>query len=104
MRALEQLVEQRRRVGGDKVRMTHRLTSTLKHYVPQGLQWLQDKAPPIFCDCLSRWPTLKAAQRARRATRETFFRAPHVRSAAEVWTHFIKRRVAKASASMRVLR
>src|SRR5262245_1309139 len=81
MRALAQLVEHRRRVVGDKVRITKRLTSTLKNYFPQVLQWFQDKDTPIFCDFLSRWPTLKAAQLARRATLERFFRAHHVRSA-----------------------
>lgn len=81
MRALAQLVEHRRRVVGDKVRMTNRLTSTLKNYFPPVLQWFQDKDTQMFCDFLSRWPTLKAAQLARRATLETFFRAHHVRSA-----------------------
>src|SRR5512132_3302823 len=81
MRALEQLVEHRRRVVGDKVRITNRLTSTLKNYFPQVLQWFQDKDTPIFCDFLSRWPTLKAAPLARRSTLETFFRDHHVRSA-----------------------
>jgi transposase len=81
MRALEQLVAHRRRVVGDNVRMTNRLTSTLKNYFPQVLHWFQDKDTLIFCDFLSRWPTLKAAQLARRATLETFFRAHHVRSA-----------------------
>jgi transposase len=81
MRALEQLVEHRRRVVGDKVRITNRLTSTLKNYFPQVLQWFPDKDTPIFCDFLSRWPTLKAAQLARRSTLETFFRDHHVRSA-----------------------
>jgi transposase len=80
MRALEQLVDHRRRVVGDKVRMTNRLTSTLKNYFPQVLHWFQDKDTHIFCDFLSRWPTLKAAQLARRATLETFFRDHHVRS------------------------
>src|SRR5215471_15182392 len=80
MRALAQLVEHRRRVVGDKVRMTNRLTSTLKNYFPQVLHWFQDKDTLIFCDCLSRWPTLKAVQLARRATLETFFRDHHVRS------------------------
>src|SRR2546430_6192132 len=80
MRALEQLVEHRRRVVGDKVRITNRLTSTLKNYFPQVLQWFPDKDTPIFCDFLSRWPTLKAAQLARRSTLETFFRDHHVRS------------------------
>jgi transposase len=81
MRALEQLVEHRRRVVGDKVRLTNRLTSTLKNYFPQALQWFQDKDTLIFCDFLSRWPTLKAVQLARRSTLETFFREHHVRSA-----------------------
>src|SRR5262247_2112510 len=80
MRALTQLVEHRRRVVGDKVRMTNRLTSTLKTYFPHVLQWLQDKDTPIFCDFLSRWPTLKAVQLARRSTLESFFRDHHVRS------------------------
>ena len=80
MRALTQLVEHRRRVVGDKVRMTNRLTSTLKNYFPHVLQWFQDKDTPIFCDFLSRWPTLKAVQLARRSTLESFFRDHHVRS------------------------
>jgi transposase len=81
MRALAQLVEHRRRVVGDKVRITNRLTSTLKNYFPHVLQWFQEKDTAIFCDFLRRWPTLKAAQLARRSTLETFFRAHHVRYA-----------------------
>src|SRR6266704_1225876 len=81
MRALAQLVAHRRRVVGDKVRLTNRLTSTLKNYFPHALHWFQDKDTLLFCDVLSRWPTLKAAQLARRSTLETFFREHHVRSA-----------------------
>ena len=81
MRALEQLVEHRRRVVDDRVRITNRLTSTLKNYFPHVLQWFQDKDTTVFCDVLRRWPTLKAAQLARRSTLETFFRDHHVRSA-----------------------
>src|SRR5712691_7308983 len=81
MRALAQLVEHRRRVVGDTVRSTHRLTRTLKNDFPQVLPWFQDKDTHLFCDFLSRWPTLKAAQLARRTTLEAFFRAHHVRSA-----------------------
>jgi Transposase len=80
MRALTQLVEHRRRIVGDKVRMTTRLTRTLKNYFPHVLPWFQDKDTPIFCDFLSRWPTLKAVQLARRSTLESFFRDHHVRS------------------------
>src|SRR5262249_27074689 len=64
MRALAQLVEHRRRLVGDTVRLTNRLTSALKNYFPQVLQWLPDKDTAIFCDVLSRWLTLKAAQLA----------------------------------------
>src|SRR5712691_3556883 len=81
MRALAQLVEHRRRVVNDRVRITNRLTSTLKNYFPHVLQWFQEKDTAVFCDFLSRWPTLKAAQLARRSTLETFFRDHHVRSA-----------------------
>jgi len=81
MRALAQLVAHRRRVVGDKVRITHRLTSTLKNSVPQALQWFQDKDTLLFCDFLSRWPTLKAVQLARRSTLEAFLREHDVRSA-----------------------
>jgi transposase len=80
MRALAQLVEHRRRLVGDKVRLTNRLTSALKNYFPQVLHWFSEKDTAIFCDFLSRWPTLKAAQLARRTTLEGFFRTHHVRS------------------------
>src|SRR5499433_1702549 len=67
MRALAHLVESRRRLVGDNVRRTNRLPKALKNYFPQVLQWFDDKDTPLFCDVLSRWPTLKAAQRARRS-------------------------------------
>jgi len=54
--------------------------STLKNYFPHVLQWFQERDTLIFCDFLCRWPTLKAAQLARRSTLETFFRDHHVRS------------------------
>jgi transposase len=81
MRALEQLVEHRRRLVGDKVRLTNRLTSALKNYFPHVLQWFDDKDPTIFCDFLAQWPTLKAVQLARRTTLEGCFRTHQVRYA-----------------------
>jgi transposase len=79
MRALEQLVTSRRRLVGDKVRLTNRLTSALKNYFPHALQWFHDKDTLIFCDFLTQWPTLKAVQLARRSSLERFFRDHHVR-------------------------
>src|SRR5712691_2382865 len=43
MRALAQLVESRRRLVGDKVRLTNRLTSALKNSFPHVLQWFDEK-------------------------------------------------------------
>lgn len=81
IRALEPLVDHRRRLVGDKVRLTNRLSSTLNNYFPHVLQWVHDKDTAFFCDFLAPWPPLKAAPLARRATLERFFRAHHARYA-----------------------
>jgi hypothetical protein len=57
------------------------LTSALKNSCPHVLQGFQDKETAIFCDFLSRWPTLQAVQLARRSTLESFFRAHPLRAA-----------------------
>ncbi|HET8696525.1 MAG TPA: transposase, partial [Gammaproteobacteria bacterium] len=79
MRALQQLVEMRRRLVDDQTRITNRITSALKNYFPQPLQWFADKDSVLFCDFLKNWPTAKAARQARRATLERFFHAHNVR-------------------------
>lgn len=79
MRALAQLIEHRRRLVADRVRITNRLTSTLKNYFPQVLQWFPNKETLLFCNFVHQWPTLKAAQLARRSTLERFLRQHHVR-------------------------
>ena len=84
MRALAQLVAHRRRLVGDKVRCTHRLTRALKNYFPHVRQWFDEKDTGLFCDFLSRWPPRKAVQLARRATLERFFPDHHGRSAAVI--------------------
>ncbi len=66
MRALEQLVEMRRGLVDDQTRITNRLTSALKNYFPQALQWFEDKDSLLFCDFLQRWPTLKAVHQNNR--------------------------------------
>jgi transposase len=80
MRALEQLVEDRRRLVGDQVRLTNRLTSALNNYVPQVLSWFADQDTTLFCAFLTQWPTLKAVHLARRATLERCFRQHHVQT------------------------
>ena len=81
MRTLESLVEQRRRLVDDSKRITNRLTSALKQYYPQAVRWFEEKDTALFCDFLSRWPTLKQVKHARRATLEAFFREHNARSA-----------------------
>jgi transposase len=88
MRTLHQLVEQRRGLVADKVRITNRLTNALKQYFPQVLDWFKDKDTRLFCDFLTRWPTLKHAQRARKTRLLAFFREHNVR-----YPHIIEQRV-----------
>jgi len=84
MRALLRLVEQRRRLVGDQSRISNRLTDALKQYFPDVLAWFADKDTLLFCDFLSRWPTLKQLKRARRTTLLSFFHDHHVRSQARI--------------------
>jgi transposase len=88
MRALQRLVEQRRTLVADKVRITNRLTDALKQYFPPVLEWFKDKDTVVFCDLLTRWPTLKHAPRARKARLTAFFQEHNVR-----YPHIIEQRI-----------
>jgi transposase len=79
LRALATLVEQRRELVSDRVRITNRLRSTLKQYYPQVLEWFDRINTPLFCDFITRWPTLEQVKRARRSTLERFFRQHSMR-------------------------
>jgi transposase len=79
VRALAQLVEIRRTLVADKVRCTNRVIAALKNYYPQVLDWFEDKDTTVFCHFIQRWPTLQAAQRARKDTLYKFFTAHNVR-------------------------
>ncbi|MGB5625789.1 MAG: transposase, partial [Woeseiaceae bacterium] len=74
MRTLMTLVEQRRQLMNDRVRITNRLRNTLKQYYPQALEWFDHIDTVLFCDFIRRWPSLAQARRARRTTLERFFR------------------------------
>jgi len=84
MRTLTTLVEERRCLVDDVTSITNRLTSTLKQYSPQALDWFEHRDALLFCDFLSRWPTLRPVKRARRSTLEAFFRQHNVRRASLV--------------------
>jgi transposase len=84
LRTLRRLVIVRRELVEDRVRLTNRITSSLKQYFPQVLSWFRDKHTAVFIDFLDRWPTLQAAQRARRETLADFFRNHNVRYPATI--------------------
>jgi transposase len=79
MRSLRRLVEARRTLVQDRVRITNRLTAALKAYFPQVLDWFRDKEAAVFADFVERWPTLELVQRTRNETLASFFRAHNVR-------------------------
>lgn len=82
MRTLLSLIEQRRELVGDKARFTNRLCNALKQYYPQALDWFEHRDTLLFCDFLSRWPTLLSVRRARESTVRAFFYAHNGRRAA----------------------
>ncbi|HEX2828387.1 MAG TPA: IS110 family transposase [Burkholderiales bacterium] len=88
MRKLERLVQQRRTLVDEVRRVTNRMTAALKEYFPQVVEWFKDKDTYVFCDFVSRWPTLKQAQRARKARLQAFFHEHNVR-----YGHIVERRV-----------
>jgi transposase len=75
MRTLISLTEGRRGLVNEKTRITNRLTSTLKQYYPQVLQWFDQHDTVLFCDFLARWPTLLQARRAHQGSLRSFFHA-----------------------------
>jgi transposase len=81
MRALRRLVESRRDLVQDRVRVTNRLIYALKAYFPQVLDWFRDKETDVFAAFLERWPSLPEAQRARGETVIDFFHEHNVRRA-----------------------
>ncbi len=76
-RTLQLLVEHRRRLVGDRTRISYRLSALLKGYFPQVLQWFPDIRTVMVCQFLLRWSSLAALKGVRRATLEKFFRDHH---------------------------
>jgi transposase len=76
-RTLRYLVEHRRRLVGDRTRLSNRMTSLLKCYFPQVLSWFPDLATVLVCDFLLRWPALERLRGVKRTSLLNFFRAHH---------------------------
>ena len=80
--------KQRRRLVNDRVRTTNRLRNTLKQYYPQPLEWFDRIDTLLFCDFITRWPTLHQVKRARRTTLTNFFHQHSMR-----FSHVLQNRV-----------
>ncbi len=72
-RCLQKLTEFRREVVDQRVAFTNQLTQTLKEYFPQALEWAGEIDRVMFCDFLSKWPTLESIQKARSETIRAFY-------------------------------
>jgi len=72
-RTLQFLVEERRKLVDEKTRCSNRITSHLKMYFPQVLDWFDDIGSHIAAEFLERWPDLEKLQRAKPATIQRFF-------------------------------
>jgi transposase len=77
-RLLQLLVEARREAVDDKTRYVNRLTSQLKLYFPQILDWFSTVDSVVVGQLLQKWPTLDDLQRARAPKVAGFLSAHHI--------------------------
>ncbi len=74
-RSLAQLVQYRRSLVQDNVDLSNKITAALKNYYPQALEWFKEKDTFIFCDFITKWPSLAHAKRAKKQTLLDFLTA-----------------------------
>lgn len=79
VRAIARLVEGRRKLVQERVKLSNKITSYLKEYYPQPIDWFKEKDTTIFCDFIAKWPSLQSFQRAREATLMKFFNSHNAR-------------------------
>jgi len=78
-RRVQNLVEERRKLVDLKTEQIHRLTSHLKIYFPQMLDWFDRLDREAACALLERWRTLEEWQKVTPAKLRTFFCKHHCR-------------------------
>jgi len=78
-RQLALRVEHRRQLVDLRTALIQQLSSHLKLYFPQALDWVGELDSLLACDFLQRWPTLGAVQQARPAQLEQFYHQHHCR-------------------------
>ena len=81
-RRLQILAEYRRKLVNNRIRHTNRITSLLKMYFPQALDWTGELGTVQSCDFLEKWPTLTAIQHVRTALLRKFYQLHHGRNLA----------------------
>src|SRR5499427_10993275 len=64
-RRLQLLTEGRRKFVEDMTALTNQLTSALKTYYPQALDWAGELSSEQACAFLEKWPTLADLQKSR---------------------------------------
>jgi transposase len=74
IRTLRLLVEDRRALVDQRTALMNRLTSRLKEYYPQALEWAGGLGSLQACDFLERWPALAELQGVTLGQLQTFFR------------------------------
>lgn len=72
-RRVQHLVEERRKLVDEKTAQLNRLTSNLKIYFPQILDWFAYLDTDLLCGLLERWPTLQELQKVPSEELRTFF-------------------------------
>lgn len=83
-RKLQALCEQRRKLVNRRVALVNRITSLLKQYFPQALDWIGDVGSIQACDFLERWPTLQAVQALHKNELQAFYRRHNCRKASVI--------------------
>jgi transposase len=83
-RRVQNLVEERRKLVDEKTAQSNRLTSDLKIYLPQMLDWFEHLDSELVCALLERWPTLEELQKVPPAKLRTFFRKHHCRDQEQI--------------------
>jgi len=78
-RKLGILCELRRKLVDQRTATVNAMTSYLKYYFPQALNWAGDLTKPMACDFLKKWPSLQAIKRARKDSVCKFYRTHHSR-------------------------
>src|SRR5215831_11078324 len=79
-RRVQNLVEERRKLVDEKTAQINRLTSYLKMYFPQMLDWFEDLDTELVYGLLARWPTLEELQKTSVEELRTFFHRHHCRN------------------------